>query len=449
MGISFAARRDVTRSRLPLVLAAAFASLALLLAPAPVRAVEIQEVTTPSGLTAWLVEDHTVPIVAMNFAFDGGSTQDPQDKAGLANLLSATLDEGAGDLDSQAYQARLQDLAVRIGFDAGRDAFYGSLRTLTPNLDEAFDMLRLAVTEPRFDADAVERMKRQIVAGLRREAKDPDAIAGRTWAELAFPDHPYGRPSAGTEESVAALSPDDLRALHGRMLARDTLTVSVVGAIDAERLTALLEETFAALPETADLVPVADVTPLTGLREAVTLDVPQTAIRLGYPGLQRDDPDFIPGFVMNHILGGGAFSSWLYEEVREKRGLAYSVGSYLVPYDHSGMLMAATGTRSDRAEESLAIIDRQIARMADEGPSAEELAKAKAFLTGSYALRFDTSGKIASQLLGIQMEELGIDYIDKRNDLIEAVTLDDIRRVAARLLKDVEPVVVTVGGGSS
>jgi len=449
MGISFAARRDTSRSRLPLVLAAAFASLALLLAPAPVRAMEIQEVTTPSGLTAWLVEDHTVPIVAMNFAFDGGATQDPQDKAGIANLLSATLDEGAGDLDSQAYQARLQDLAVRIGFDAGRDAFYGSLRTLTPNLDEAFDMLRLAVTEPRFDADAVERMKRQIIAGLRREAKDPDAIAGRTWAELAFPDHPYGRPSRGTEESVAALAPDDLRALHGRLLARDTLTVSVVGAIDADRLSALLEETFAALPETADLVPVADVTPLTGLREAVTLDVPQTAIRLGYPGLQRDDPDFIPGFVMNHILGGGSFSSWLYEEVREKRGLAYSVGSYLVPYDHSGMLMAATGTRSDRAEESLAIIDEQIARMANEGPSAEELAKAKAFLTGSYALRFDTSGKIASQLLGIQIEELGIDYIDKRNALIEAVTLDDIRRVAARLLKDVEPVVVTVGGGSS
>lgn len=427
------------------LLAFALVVSAVAATPRPLAAMEIQEITTPGGLNAWLVEDNTVPIVAIKFAFEGGASQDPKGQEGLANLLSTTLDEGAGDLDSQAFQTRLEDLSVHIGFDAGRDNFYGSMRTLTPNVDDAFELLRLAVTSPRFDEEPVARMKRQIIAGLRSEAKDPDAIAGRRWTELAYPEHTYGRPSRGTEETVAALSPQDLKQLHGNIFARKGLKITVVGAINAERLAPLLDSVFGTLPEAGSLASVSDVTMATGKMEHVALDVPQTAIRIGLPGLKRDDPDFIPAFVMNHILGGGVFSSWLFEEVREKRGLAYSVGSYLVPYQHSGMWMAVTGTRSDRSDESIEVIRAQMARMADKGPSDEELAKAKAYLTGSYALRFDTSDKIADQLLGLQVEGLGRDYIDNRNAMIEAVTLEQVRAVAARLLKGVDPLVVTVG----
>lgn len=429
--------------RLSLLFVASMIALISMIAHA--RAVDIQPFETPAGLSVWLVEDHTVPIIAVDFAFSGGSAQDPDGKEGLTNLLSTTLDEGAGDLTSRAFQERMQDLAVKIGFDAGRDAFYGSLRTLTPNAEDAFEMLRLAVTEPRFDADAVERMRSQIIAGLRREAKDPDAIAARTFARTVFPGHPYGRPANGTEETVSALTPADLKAQHQRLFAQSSLQIAVVGAIDAATLGPLLDRVFAALPAEPDLMPVAEITPRMDIEESVTLDVPQTAIRIGLPGLKRDDPDFIPAYVMNHILGGGSFSSWLYDEVREKRGLAYSVGSYLVPYDHAGMLIAATGTRADRASETLQIIGEQMGRMASQGPTEEELAKAKSFLTGSYALRFDTSGKIANQLLGIRMEKLGLDYIDKRNGLIEAVTLEDIKRVANRLLGSASPTIVTVG----
>lgn len=448
MGCLFMGRIETTfrpADRLRRAATALALTLAVLAAPAAADAMEIQTVTTPGGLTAWLVEDHTVPIIAVNFAFDGSDSQNPAGQDGLANLMAATLTEGAGDLDAQAYQARLQDLAVRVSFDAGRDTFYGSLRTLTPTTDEAFEMLRLAVAAPRFDADAVERTKRKLIAGLRSDATDPDAIAGRRFAELAFPDHPYGRPRDGTEEGVAAMTRDDLAALHGRLFARDGLKIAVVGAIGPERLAPLLDAVFGALPQSPQLVPVAEVMPRTGIAETVVLDVPQTSIRIALPGLKRDDPDFIPAFMMNHILGGGSFTSWLYEEVRETRGLAYSVGSYLVDYAHSGMLVAATATRADRAGETLAIIKEQFARMAEVGPSAEELAKAKDFLTGSYPLRFDTSDKIASQLLGLQVQGLGQDYIDKRNALIEAVTLEDIARVRKRLLDGVEPLVVTVG----
>lgn len=432
---------SVFRRGLAVALVAGASALTAVL---PVRAMTIQEVTSPGGIKAWLVEEKAIPLVTMNFSFRGGSAQDPVGKEGLANLMTTLFDEGAGDLSSQAFQTKLQDLSIRISFEDGRDAMFGELRTLSENLDAAAELLTLAVTKPRFEDDAVARMRAQLIAGLRREAKDPETQAGLAFAATVFPGHPYGRPTQGTETTLSAITSADLKAAHGRLFARDTLQVAVVGDISAERLGKLLDSVFGALPAKAQLTPVAEVAPKLGERVNVAMAIPQTVIRLGTTGLKRSDPDFIPAFVMNHILGGGSFSSWLFEEVREKRGLAYSVFTALVPYDYSGLLIGGVATRADRADESLTIIKAQMERMAKDGPSAEELAKAKAFLTGSYALRFDTSGKIANQLLSLQMENLGIDYIDKRNGLIEAVTLADLRRVAQRLLSS--PItVVTVG----
>lgn len=440
-----APQQDTARRLLlpALVLSLAIALLAIL--AAPVRATEIQRVVSPGGIEAWLVEEHAIPLISMEFGFTGGSTQDPAGKEGVVNLLSTLLDEGAGDLDSQAFQTRLEDLSIEMSFGAGNDNFTGSLKTLATNRDAAFDMLRLALTEPRFDADPIERMRRQAISGLRNDERDPDTIAGRTWFKTAFPDHPYARPTKGTEESLQAVTRDDIAAMHRKLFARDTLKIAVVGAIDAETLAPLLDATFGGLPEKAELTKVPEATPRDGQREAVSMDVPQTVIRFGLPGLKRHDPDFIPAYLMNHILGGGSFSSRLYEEVREKRGLAYSVWTYLAPYDHAGVLMGGTATRSDNADTALEVISTELKRMAEEGPTAEELAKAKSYLIGSYALRFDTSDKIAGQLVGIQLENLGIDYINKRNDLIEAVTLEDVKRVAAKLLAARSPTIVTVG----
>lgn len=434
----------VSRIRHGLV-AAVVAGGATLMALAPASAMTIQEVTSPGGIKAWLVEEKAIPLVTLNFAFEGGSSQDPAGKEGLANLMTTLFDEGAGDLTSQAFQTKLQDLSIRLSFEDGRDAMYGEMRTLSENLDAAVELLTVAVNQPRFEEDAVNRMRQQLIAGLRREAKDPETQAGLAFAKTVFPNHPYGRPSQGTEATLTAITPADIKAAHQRLFARDTLHVAVVGDISAERLGKLLDTVFGKLPAKAQLTPVADTAPKLGERVNVAMAIPQTVIQLGTTGLKRSDPDFIPAFVMNHILGGGSFSSWLYEEVREKRGLAYSVFTSLVPYDHAGLMVGSVATRADRADESLALIKAQMARMAKDGPTEEELKKAKAFLTGSYALRFDTSGKIASQLLSLQMENLGIDYIEKRNGLVNAVTLADVRRAAERLLT--APItVVTVGG---
>ncbi len=424
-----------------------FMSLALLsTASAQTGNNRIERIVTPGGIELWHVRDNTLPMISLEFSFNGGTAQDPLGKPGIAYISAALLDEGAGSLDARMFQEQLEERAISLSFSTDRDALRGSLKTLTENRDKAFEMLRLALTVPRFDAAEVDRVKAATLAVLRRRSTNPSNIAGERWFARAFPNHPYGQPQQGTVESIPLITIDDLRAHHVNVAARSGLKIASVGAIDGKELAALIDKTFLPLPAKAKLKTIPEVAPQAlGEREIVDLDVPQTVITLGGIGIKRNDPDFIPAFVLNHILGGGTFSSRLYREVREKRGLAYSVYSYLAPLAHSGIFMGGVSTRNDRAAETLSIIVEEIRRLAAEGPSDDELAKAKSYLIGSYPLRFDTSGKVAGQLLEIQMENLGIDYIDRRNGLVEAVTIADVRRAAGRFLKDAGLLVTLVG----
>ena len=430
-------------SRILLTFAAVIAGLLTLHAPA--GATTIERVVSPGGIEAWLVRETSLPLIAMDFAFKGGSDQDPPAKPGVGYMTAGVLDDGAGDLDAKAFHQLLEENAIELRFSAGRNHVRGSVRMLKERQEQGFEMLRLALTKPRFDTDAIERMRAQIIAGLRRASTSPNEISSLTWWKTAFPDHPYGRPTNGTLESIPLISADDLKSYARRVLARDTLKVSVVGDIDAVTLGKTLDQVFGALPAKAELNPVSVVTmQAAGRRIVVELDVPQAVLTLGGVGIARKDPDFIAAYVVDHILGGGIFSSRLYDEVRQKRGLAYGIFSYLVPLDHAALVMVDTATTAERAGETLEIIEKEIRRLANAGPTASELAKAKAYLKGSYALRFDTSSKIAGQLLQIQIDELGIDYINKRNKLIEAVTPADAKRVAKRLF-DGEFLVTVVG----
>ncbi|MEC9367185.1 MAG: pitrilysin family protein [Pseudomonadota bacterium] len=412
----------------------------------PAQAMRIQKVTSPGGIEAWLVESHEVPLIAMQFGFAGGSLQDPDGRDGLANFVSGILDEGAGDLDAIAFHERMQELAVRMSFDAGRDVFSGSLQTLTENSAEGFELLRMALTEARFDEDAIARIRTQIVAGLKIEETDPDRVAGREWYKLAFGEHPYSRPPQGDIGTVQAITAVDLKDYARRVFARDSLKVAVVGDIDAKRLASVLDQVFGSLPAKGDLRPVDEAKPPMGpIRKVVEMDVPQSVARFGHLGLKRSDKDFVAASVLNYIVGGGGFSSRLMEEVREKRGLAYSVYSYLSPYRHAALYLGGVATENKSIGQSLEVIQNVLRDLATNGPSQQELDAAKSYMTGSFPLRFDTSGKIASQLLWIQIENLGIDYIDKRNSLVEAVTLEDIKRVAKRLIHADGLIVIVVG----
>jgi zinc protease len=397
-------------------------------------AARIQHLLSPGGIEAWFVQDATVPLIAMEYAFGGGATQDPAGKSGVGNMVANLLDEGSGELDSKTFHERLDRRAIELGFSSSREHFRGSLRMLRDNRDEAFDLLRMSLTSPHFEGADVERIRAQVVSGLRRDTSNPNALAGRKFRELAFGDHPYGRQASGTLESVPKIDVADMKDYVRRVLARDTLKIAVVGDVDAETLGKLLDRTFGGLPAKASLTPVADVEPAKPPQRAfIPLDVPQTVVTFGGPGVKRSDPDFMAAYVVNHILGGGGSSSRLYREVREKRGLAYSVSESLVWMDHSALFIGNTATRADRTGETVEAIGNEIRRIAEEGPTRQELDEAKSYLKGSQMLALDTSSKLASALLQYQLDRLPIDYIEKRNALVEAVTLDDAKTAARRL----------------
>ena len=424
---------------------AVVALLALPLLAAPALATTIERVVSPGGIEAWLVHEPAVPMIAIDFAFVGGAAQDAPGKGGTASLVASLLDEGAGDLDAKTFHARLERKAIELGFQAERDTLRGTLRTLTENKDEAFEYLRLAVTQPRFDQSDVEVIRAQMLSMLRRATTSPTDIANLRWWQVAFADHPYGRPVNGTLESVPTVTIADLKDYTHRVLARENLKVAVVGDIDTETVKVMLDRVFGGLPAQPELKPVANVSPQgLGRRIVVKVDVPQAVVAFGGPGIARKDPDFMAAYIVNHILGGGAFSSRLYQEVREKRGLAYSVYDSLVWLNHSALFLGGTATRADRAGETLDVIDKEIHRLANEGPTADELAKAKAYLNGSFVLNLDTSSKIAALLVQLQLDGLGIDYFTRRPEMINGVTLEDARRVAKRMLDS--GMLVTVAG---
>jgi len=413
---------------------------------APANAIDIQRVISDGGIEAWLVEDHSLPIVSMRFLFPGGTATDPVERVGLANMVSGLLDEGAGELDSQAFQGRLADESIGISFSASRDNFGGSLKSLTRNRDEAFDLLRLALTKPRFDARAVERIRSQILAGISARTNDPSRIAQRTFWEVTFPDHPYSRPVVGTAESIAAITDSDLRTFVSRRLARSELIVGVTGDVSAAELKVLLDRTFGDLPERAEAFTIPKAEPIAaGEVIVVRKNNAQSRVVFGQKGLYRGDPDYYSALVLNHIIGGGSFTSRLYEEIREKRGLAYSVFSYLLPLESAAMWVGGAGTKNSSVSVSVELVRNQWANIRAFGVTQDELDKAKANLIGSFGLRFDNSSAISGMLVAVQRHDLGIEFLNERNGLIEGVGLDDVNRVAKRVLDPAALTVVVVG----
>ncbi len=412
---------------------AAGAALALAPVSPSKAAAKVQRLVSPGGIEAWFVQDATVPLIAIEYSFAGGSAQGPKDKPGVAFLVSGLLGEGSGDFDSKTFHERLDRRAIELRFRATQDRFQGSLRMLRDNKDEAFHLLRMALTAPHFDTADVDRVRSQVIAGLRHQTTDPSSLATRKFLEIAFGDHPYGRQTNGTLESVPTVTVADMKDYVGRVLAKDTLKVAVVGDVDPDTLGKLLDNTFGALPAKANLVPVPEIEAAKPPQRAfVPLDVPQTVITFGGPGVKRSDPDFMAAYVVNHILGGG-MSSRLVREVREKRGLAYSVSESLHWMEHSALFIGNTGTRADRTGDTFDAIEKEVHRIAEEGPTQKELEDAKSYLKGSQMLALDTSSKLAHELLLYQHDQLPIDYIEKRNAIVDTVTLDDAKAAAKRL----------------
>ncbi|PKQ13850.1 MAG: peptidase M16 [Alphaproteobacteria bacterium HGW-Alphaproteobacteria-1] len=421
-------------------------TLFLLAAALPARAgVDVIEITSPGGLDAWLVEDHSIPFVALEVRFRGGASLDAPGARGATNLMVGLLEEGAGERDARAFTQATEELAARFGYRVSDDAVSISARFLTENRAASVDLLRDSLIVPRFDEDAIERVRAQVLAGLRSDETNPRDIASREASRLIYGTHPYGSKQEGTPESVAALTREDILAAHRAALARDRVYISAVGDITAEELGGLLDHLLGDLPETgAPLPPRADLT-LPGGVKLVDFATPQSVALFAQPGIDRHHPDFFAAFILNHILGGGGFESRLMTEVREKRGLTYGVYSYIADRDAAEVWTGSVASANDRVAEAIAVIRAEWARLRDEGVTAQELENAKTYLTGAYPLRFDGNGTIASIAVGMQMDGLPTDYIVNRNDMVNAVTLDEINRVARDWLDPEALTFVVVG----
>ena len=427
----------------PRILRAAVA-LVFLALPAAAE-INIQNVTSPGGIKAWLVEEHGIPFTALEIRFLGGTSLDRPGKRGEVNLMTALIEEGAGDLDSQGFASARDALAAEFHFRSDQDGVGVSAKFLTENRDQAVDLLHLALTKPRFDADAVERVRGQVLQGLASDAKDPDAIAGNILRAQAYGSHPYGSVGDGTEASVTGLTRDDMVTAFKESVAQDRIFVAASGDITAAELGTLLDKLLGDLPATGAPQPGrVEVNVKAGVVQQ-SFPGPQSSIGFFQGGIRFEDPDYFAATILNEILGGGGFSSRLMDQVREKRGLTYGIGTGLADYDHAEMLSGSLSTANDKAAEAMQVIRDVWADVAKNGVTQKELDDTKTYLTGAYPLRFDGNGTIASILVGMQILGLPSDYPKTRNARVEAVTLADMKRVAAKLLTPDKLFFVVVG----
>lgn len=419
--------------RLTALTVAVCAWVSVLVVPAQAE-IQINEVTSPGGITAWLVEDHSIPFTALELRFRGGTSLDAPGKRGATYLMAGLLEEGSGEMGAQDYARAVENLAASFGYDADRDSLSISARFLSENRREAMALLHQTLHEPRFDQDALDRVRAQVLAGLRSDLKDPNKIAGQAFAAMAYGDHPYGSSGKGTVESVSGLTRQDIFAAHEAVFARDRLFVSAVGDITPAELGTLLDDLLGDLAAKGAPLPGPAEVKISGGVSIVDYDTPQSVALFGHSGITRDDPRFFAAYIMNQILGGGSFDSRLMKEVREKRGLTYGVYSYLLPQDLATVYMGQLGSANTKMAEAVAVIQGEWQRLASEGVTEKELTDAKTYLTGAYPLRFDGNGRIAAILVGMQMDDLPIDYVQTRNDKVNAVTLEEINRVAGEIL---------------
>lgn len=406
----------------------------------------IERVVGASGVEAWLVREPKIPMIALQAVWRGGSATDPAGLEGRAALAADLLTEGAGELDAEAYQSALRADAISIDASADRDYVSLNLRTLSERRERAFELLAQTLTQPRFDAEPIQRVKAQALVAAQRARNSPGSIANNRFMAIAFPGHPYGRPAQASAESLERLGADDFGTYVKAVLARRNLVIGVVGDISPDELKRLLDLSFGKLPLEPQLeLPGKTVPQVTPKPVVVPYANPQSIVLFGAPGLLRDDPDYYAGTVLNYVLGGGSFSSRLMEEIREKRGLVYSVSTGLQPMPAAGLFAGSLSTRNEQVGQALGLVRENLLSLARDGLTDTEIANAKAFLTGSFPLRLSSNSAIAGMLTAMQLAGLGMDYIDRYADYINAVTPEDIRRVAQRLFASGDLLIVVVG----
>ena len=425
---------------------AAFAVFVSVCSATAAQAIDIKQITTPLGIQVWLVEDKTTPIVAISFSFATGTASEDEKQRGVTNLAATLLTDGAGLFSALAFKQRLEEASVSLGFGASFDRLSGSFRALSANREESFDLLRLAMTQPRFEKESLDQRRAQTISALNQARQRPPAVAARAMMGTVFAGHPYANDPEGTRETLESLTPEDVRRRATSVLTRNGLIVAAVGDIDEAELARQLDRAFGGLPAGGLKPPPPDwVPPAKGRTQVIERAVPQSVVLMALQGVPRADPGWYAAFVMNHILGGGGQQSRLFTEVREKRGLAYGASSSLRNYRKASLFVASTASANERVAEALKVARGEFTRMREGGATDAEIADAKTYLTGALALSLDSSSSIANLMHAMQIDGLAPDHLTKRAQLIAAVKSEDIKRAARLILREDTVTTIVVG----
>lgn len=427
----------------PFFLAAAVTAATILSFPA--GAVTVKSVAGPTGVETWLAEEHALPMIAFEISLPAGSAYDPPSRQGLANMAASLLNEGAGDLGSDAFKEALESRAIRLQARVDRDYLVISLTTLGENAGEAVRLTALALTHPRFDPAAVERVRAAALARLKQEDQNPARAAVKAWYAANFDAHAYAHAPDGSASGLSAITPSDLSDFVASHFARGAIKVAVAGDIGEAALKRDLQQLFLALPDRNLPAPPKPVdTGKPGLRSIPRNEAAPVAV-FGMAGPMRSDPDYIAAYVANEILGGGTFSARLMDQVRDRRGLTYGIETHLDDFRSAAVIIGEVQSDKTKIDTALKVTESEMARFAQSGATPKELSDAKTYLTGSYPLTLDSNAKIARTLGQYQRSGLSADYVAKRNALIDAVTLAKVNEAAKKYFDPSRLVVVMVG----
>lgn len=411
---------------------------------------KIEEITTPMGLKAWLIRAPNLPMISVELNFRAGTEFEPEAKQGIAHFTAALMDEGAGPYDAKAFREQLEDIGGRFGASTDTQDMSINLTTLAEHKERAFELLGLAVNKPRFDVDAVDRMRDAMLADIRQGDEEPSNVAWRLFRPAVYGSHPYANSGEGTLESVGALKAEDARVWHDNAFTKANLQIAVVGDVTPEALGKLLDSALGSLPageSRAAITTGPGVTTPSIVKKQ--MDVPQGTVLLGHLGIPRSDPDFYAMLVMNEILGGGVLTSRLGHDVREKHGLAYGVNSVNAPLPFNGMFYVSLATGNDTVQKALDLVRKHLHKIRDEEVTQAEFDDAKAYLIGSFPLRLDSNSKLLNMLAMMQSEGLPRSYLENWPEKVGAVTRADIQRVAKKIIKPDAMTLVVVGNGKA
>jgi zinc protease len=415
-------------------------------------ALPIQHWTTGSGARVYFVESRGLPILDVSVEFPAGSSRDTPASSGLASLALHTMRMGAAGMHEEEVSRRLANVAARLGttFDVDRAGYTLRVLSLPAQREDAVAVLAQILAQPEFDAGVLEREKARVTAGLREAEMKPDQIAARNFAHMVYRDHPYALRAAGEVATVQGLTSADLEAFHASFYRASDAVVAIIGDVGREEAAKIAESLTAGLPQGQGMA--AAPPPLAPLPEAAlrAVEYPsaQAHILLGAPGMRRMDPDYFPLWVGNYVLGGGGFNSRFTQEVREKRGLSYSVYSSFAPYRQYGAFTIGLQTRRDQSAAALEVVRRTLREFVAQGPTPEELAGAKQHIIGGFALRTDSNRKILDYLAVIGFYGLPLDYLEQFPRRVEEVTVEQIRDAFRRRIDPERLAAVVVGAGA-